>query len=205
MNQPFDTKCAQLDDLLGVGRSFDMVSRELYVGGRRAKMWVVNGYAKDMLLERAVEKLQEVETLDGISGVDELLRRYITVCDAGTSRDRMPSSDGRICGQDSADNRRLFRRYSPGRQDLSHPVGAGAGCRQGPPGQPRRLCGEHYGKRRPSAPAHPGSGPDIGADPLGRPAPNATWLYAIWRGGRTQRPSPSSGKSCAGSISGRCP
>ena len=87
MNQPFDTKCAQLDDLLGVGRSFDMVSRELYVGGRRAKMWVVNGYAKDMLLERAVEKLQEVETLDGISGVDELLRRYITVCDAGTSRD----------------------------------------------------------------------------------------------------------------------
>ena len=52
MNQPFDTKCAQLDDLLGVGRSFDMVSRELYVGGRRAKMWVVNGYAKDMLLER---------------------------------------------------------------------------------------------------------------------------------------------------------
>ena len=89
MNQPFDTKCAQLDDLLGVGRSFDMVSRELYVGGRRAKMWVVNGYAKDMLLERAVEKLQEVETLDGISGVDELLRRYITVCDAGTSRDRM--------------------------------------------------------------------------------------------------------------------
>ena len=89
MNQPFDTKCAQLDDLLGVGRSFDMVSRELYVGGRRAKMRVVNGYAKDMLLERAVEKLQEVETLDGISGVDELLRRYITVCDAGTSRDRM--------------------------------------------------------------------------------------------------------------------
>ena len=59
MNQPFDTKCAQLDDLLGVGRSFDMVSRELYVGGRRAKMWVVNGYAEDMLLERAVEKLQD--------------------------------------------------------------------------------------------------------------------------------------------------
>ena len=89
MNRPFDTKCAQLDDLLGVGRSFDMVSRELYVGGRRAKMWVVNGYAKDMLLERAVEKLQAVETLDGISGVDELLRRYVTVCDAETSQDRM--------------------------------------------------------------------------------------------------------------------
>ena len=84
MNRPFDTKCAQLDDLLGVGRSFDMVSRELYVGGCRAKMWVVNGYAKDLLLERTMEKLQAIGTLDGIRDVDELLRRYITVCDAET-------------------------------------------------------------------------------------------------------------------------
>ena len=37
MNQPFDTKCAQLDDLLGVGRSFDMVSRELYVAAAGPK------------------------------------------------------------------------------------------------------------------------------------------------------------------------
>ena len=58
MNRPFDTKCAQLDDLLGVGRSFDMVSRELYGGGCRAKRWVVNGYAKDLLLERTMEKLR---------------------------------------------------------------------------------------------------------------------------------------------------
>ena len=79
MNRPFDTRCAQLDDLLGVGRSFDMVSRELYIGGCRAKMWVVNGYAKDMLLERTVEKLQAVKTLEDIGGVDDLLRRYITV------------------------------------------------------------------------------------------------------------------------------
>ena len=89
MNRPFDTRCAQLDDLLGVGRSFDMVSRELYIGGCRAKMWVVNGYAKDMLLERTVEKLQAVKTLEDIEGVDDLLRRYITVCDAETCQDRM--------------------------------------------------------------------------------------------------------------------
>ena len=77
MNRPFDTKCMQLDDLLGVGRSFDMVSRELYIGGRRAKMWVVNGYAKDLLLERAVEKLQAVKSLDDVSNVDELLRQSV--------------------------------------------------------------------------------------------------------------------------------
>ena len=89
MNRPFAEKCRQLDDLLGVGRSFDMVSRELCVGGRRAKLWVVNGYAKDLLLERALEKLQSVSPLADIPDLDALLRRYITVCDASTCRDRM--------------------------------------------------------------------------------------------------------------------
>ena len=76
MNRPFAEKCRQLDDLLGVGRCFDMVSRELYVGDRRAKLWVVNGYAKDLLLERAVEKLQAIPTLADIPDLDALLRRY---------------------------------------------------------------------------------------------------------------------------------
>lgn len=89
MSRPFEEKCRQLDDLLGVGRSFDMVSRELCVGGRRAKLWVVNGYAKDLLLERALEKLQSVSPLADIPDLDALLRRYITVCDASTCRDRM--------------------------------------------------------------------------------------------------------------------
>ena len=50
----FETRTAQLDDLLGVGRNFDMVSRSLQVGGRKARLWVVNGYAEDMLIERMI-------------------------------------------------------------------------------------------------------------------------------------------------------
>ena len=34
----YDTRTAQLDDLLGVGRNFDMVGREVSVGGRRARL-----------------------------------------------------------------------------------------------------------------------------------------------------------------------
>ena len=33
----------QLDQLLGVGRSVDMVSRDYVIGGRRARLWVVDG------------------------------------------------------------------------------------------------------------------------------------------------------------------
>lgn len=89
MRGAFRQRCLQLDDLLGVGRSFDMVSRELCIGGRIAKLWVVNGYAQDALLERAVEKLQSVKSLDGMQSVEELLRRYVTVCDAAACHDRM--------------------------------------------------------------------------------------------------------------------
>ena len=37
---------------LGVGRSMDMVSRDYVIGGRRARLWVVDGYGKDETLER---------------------------------------------------------------------------------------------------------------------------------------------------------
>lgn len=99
MNRPFAEKCRQLDDLLGVGRCFDMVSRELYVGDRRAKLWVVNGYAKDLLLERAVEKLQAIPTLADIPDLDALLRRYVTVCDATACCDRMQAASDVFAGK----------------------------------------------------------------------------------------------------------
>ena len=37
---------------LGVGRSMDIVSRDYVIGGRRARLWVVDGYGKDVTLER---------------------------------------------------------------------------------------------------------------------------------------------------------
>ena len=48
----YEENTRALDDLLGVGRCFDMISRDLYVGGRRARMWVVDGYGDDAVIER---------------------------------------------------------------------------------------------------------------------------------------------------------
>ena len=35
------------DEVLGVGRSVDMVSRDYIIGCHRARIWVVDGYGKD--------------------------------------------------------------------------------------------------------------------------------------------------------------
>ena len=78
----YDTRTAQLDDLLGVGRNFDMVGREVSVGGRRARLWVVNGYAEDALIERMIGRLLAVGSLKGVPDLAAFLADYVTVPDA---------------------------------------------------------------------------------------------------------------------------
>ena len=50
----FSDVLAQMDDILGAGRNFDMVSRDLTIAGSRARLYVVNGYAKEDILERII-------------------------------------------------------------------------------------------------------------------------------------------------------
>ena len=83
----FETRTAQLDDLLGVGRNFDMVGRSLQVGGRKARLWVVNGYADDAVLERAVAGWLAIRDLAGVNTAEAFAARYVTVSDAAAEQD----------------------------------------------------------------------------------------------------------------------
>ena len=83
----FDTRTAQLDDLLGVGRNFDMVGRDLRFGGRQARLWVVNGYAEDMLIERMIGRLMAIGDLKKTPDLEAFLTAYVTVPDAAVETD----------------------------------------------------------------------------------------------------------------------
>ena len=48
----FEENVSWFNVQLGVGRSCDIVSRDFSLGGRRARVWVVDGYGKDAVLER---------------------------------------------------------------------------------------------------------------------------------------------------------
>ena len=52
LSEHYMDNVAWFNDTLGVGRSSDMVSRDYVIGGRRARIWVVDGYGKDGTLER---------------------------------------------------------------------------------------------------------------------------------------------------------
>ena len=83
----FERRCAVLDEQLGVGRSFDMVGRTLTIGERRARLWVVNGYAQDALLERIIAAWRPVRSLENVADLQMFLERHVTACDAKVETD----------------------------------------------------------------------------------------------------------------------
>ena len=82
MKQNFSARTTALDDALGVGRCFDMTARDLTIGGRRARLWVVNGYAQEGVLERIIAQWLAAPDLSDMKTPDAFLRRFVTACDA---------------------------------------------------------------------------------------------------------------------------
>ena len=82
MKQNYSARTTALDDALGVGRCFDMTARDLTIGGRRARLWVVNGYAQEGVLERIIAQWLAAPDLTDMKTPDAFLRRFVTACDA---------------------------------------------------------------------------------------------------------------------------
>ena len=76
-----------LDELLGVGRCFDMISRDLRVGGKRARLWVVDGYGDDAVIERMLSFWLALETVDDAPTMQAFIERYVTFGEVNAERD----------------------------------------------------------------------------------------------------------------------
>ena len=78
-----------LDGLLGVGRSCDMVSRDYLIGGRRDRLWVVDGFGSDSILERmgAFWLTLKPENVVGLTEMQDFLDRYITFSESNVTFD----------------------------------------------------------------------------------------------------------------------
>ncbi len=74
----FERQAAQLDALLGVGRSFDMIARDLTIGNRSARLWFVDGYGDDAVIERVISYLLSCGKERNISTADEFICRCVT-------------------------------------------------------------------------------------------------------------------------------
>lgn len=55
-----------------------MISRDLYVGGRRARMWVVDGYGDDAVIERMLSFWLPLRDVSDAQTMQQFIDRYIT-------------------------------------------------------------------------------------------------------------------------------
>lgn len=83
----YEENVRALDELLGVGRCFDMISRDLCVGGKRARLWVVDGYGDDAVIERMLSFWLALETVDDAPTMQAFIERYVTFGEVNTERD----------------------------------------------------------------------------------------------------------------------
>lgn len=84
--EDFTTQCQRLDTLLGVGRNFDVLGRQVTVGARRGRLWVVVGFVKDELVERLVGNLQRLDTTH-CPTAETLIAHSIHIADAVVEHD----------------------------------------------------------------------------------------------------------------------
>ena len=70
----------ELDRRIGVGRNFDVISRDLTVGGKAARLYVVDGYGDDGVIERVLSFLLRVreQDMEGVADMEEVIRRFVT-------------------------------------------------------------------------------------------------------------------------------
>ncbi len=84
--EDFTASCQRLDTLLGVGRNFDVLGRNITVGSRRGRLWVVVGFVKDELVERLVGNLQRLDATR-CPTAETLIAHSINIADAVVERD----------------------------------------------------------------------------------------------------------------------
>ncbi len=71
---------ALLDEKIGVGRNFDVIARDLEIGGKAARLYVLDGYGDDKAIERILSFLLQVpaEEMEQITEMEEVIRRFVT-------------------------------------------------------------------------------------------------------------------------------
>lgn len=80
LSKYYDINIKTLDNILRVNENFDLIGREIYFGSRNAKMYFVDAFCKDEILEKMLEYLTRLESeqIDIVKNTREFCSRYIT-------------------------------------------------------------------------------------------------------------------------------
>lgn len=80
ISMSYDETIGFLDDTLRLDKNFDLIGREMIIGGRRSKMYFVDAFCKDEILEKMLEYLTRLEEkqLKHIKNTRDFCSHFIT-------------------------------------------------------------------------------------------------------------------------------
>ncbi len=94
------TRAAALKKALQTGKSFDLVERPVYFGGRRALFVLVDGFVKDDMFEKIIEFFYGLKEDDPcFKSPQEFLDRAVPYCEASYESDINKAATGVLSGQ----------------------------------------------------------------------------------------------------------
>lgn len=79
MPKNYDEHLTAIDTLLCTDKSFDLIKRELIIGGKSAALYFVDGFIKDEIFEKILEFLFKIrpENLQGVTTAKEFAGRFM--------------------------------------------------------------------------------------------------------------------------------
>lgn len=170
----FNENVRWFNEVLGVGRSCDLVNRDLVIGGRRARIWVIDGFGGDAILERIGAFWLSIspEAVAGIDRMQAFVDRFVTFLEADVGTDPEEITTNVLLGKtlllvEGIQGAALIdAKEYPGRSVQEPPDGQGAA------GSARWLHRGHGPQYGPAAPPNPGPSSDHGGTQGGKPVPH---------------------------------
>jgi len=91
----------RIDTLLGVGRNYDVIKRNLYVGQRKGRIYVIDGYGDDGVLERIASFLMGpgAELAQSAEDMQQFIDRCVTFCEVDCENDLEKIATGAFLGK----------------------------------------------------------------------------------------------------------
>ncbi len=88
LRRKLDENLAILEKELGVGESFDVIVRKFTIGGRKAALVFLDGFAKDLVMQGVTEFLLKTQRSQVVPHViRDLIEKRLTFIEAGTVND----------------------------------------------------------------------------------------------------------------------
>ena len=89
LSQDLEQNKKIMADILPLGKSFDMIQRDLVIGGKKASMYFIDGFAKDGVLAKMITFLLSVtpEQMQGIETAQDFSSHFVSYVEVSTEND----------------------------------------------------------------------------------------------------------------------